>query len=218
MQVANLCQTLNYRISLKFVDHFSGRGAVGVLSLGLQLAESLWIISRSMATVQFARLSNDNDFQNGVRLTVSLVKVSLVVTTLAMLMLLAIPSAVYEWVFSARFTEVKAVIAALAAGIVALSISIILSGFFSGINKPWHNTISSAAGLVFTVIFGLWLIPAYGIRGAGVSASVSYLAITLYQLIVFARLSGTRVADWIPRRNDFTRLVSSMRQAMDRNG
>ena len=188
---------MNYRLSLKFVDFFAGRGAVGVLSLGMQLAEGLWLISRSIATVQYSRLSNEMNFDYSVRLTLTLAKISWAVTAFAMLIVLAIPKFVYVAIFTAKFGDVKMVIASLSFGIVALSVSMIFSGFFSSINKPYHNTISSACGLIFTIGLGLFLIPRFGILGAGLAATVSYSCVTLYQFIIFSRLTKLKARDFL---------------------
>jgi O-antigen/teichoic acid export membrane protein len=213
VQFANFFQTMNYRLSLKFVDHYAGRGAVGVLSLGMQLAEGLWLISRSIATVQYSRLSNEKDHDYSVKLTLTMAKIAWVVTGLAMLMLLAVPTSVFVFVFTEKFEDVKLVIAALSPGIVALSVSMIFSGYFSAINKPYHNTISSAAGLLFTVGLGLVLIPAYGIVGAGISASVSYSVLTLYQFVIFSRMTRLRLKDFMLTRAEIRTLVGEIRKA-----
>ncbi|MEI7663206.1 MAG: oligosaccharide flippase family protein, partial [Bacteroidota bacterium] len=162
VQFANLFQTMNYRLSLKFVDYFSGRAAVGILSLGMQLAEGLWLISKSLGTVQYSRLSNEMNFDYAGRLTLTFAKISWVVTAIAMACLLAIPKSLFDLVFSARFGDVKLVLVSLSFGVVELSVSIIFSGFFSSINKPYHKMLSSAPGLIATIGLGLLLIPRYG--------------------------------------------------------
>ena len=212
VQFANLFQAMNYRLSLKFVDVYRNRAAVGVLSLGLQLAEGLWLISRSLATVQYSRLSNEMNFDYSVRLTLTFAKITWVVTGLGMIIVLAIPQFVFTWVFSARFGDVKLVIVSLALGIVTLSVSMIFSGFFSSINKPYHNTISSAIGLVFTIGLGLWLIPLYGIIGAGISATFSYTFLTLYQFIIFSRMTKLKLRDFMLTRNEISQFVSELKK------
>ena len=212
VQVANLFQSMNYRLSLKFVDYYTGRAAVGVLSLGMQLAEGLWLISRSLATVQYSRLSNEMNYDYSVRLTLTLAKIAWVVTAIGMALILAIPRFVFTWVFSARFGDVKLVIASLAIGIVVLSVSMIFSVFYSAINKPYHNTISSAIGLVFTIGLGVVLIPVYGIVGAGISATVSYTFLTLYQFIIFSRMTKLRLRDFMLTRHEIRLLVSEVKK------
>ncbi len=212
VQLANIFQTFNYRISLKFTDLFLGRASVGILSVGMTLAEGFWIIGRSIATVQFSRLSNQDDFRYSVRLTMTLLKISGVITLLAIALLLCIPESLFLWMFSAKFGGIRTVICTLAAGIVILSTSMVLSGFFSGINKPFHNAISSAIGFVFTVILGFWLIPVYGLAGAGIAASMSYASSTLYQLVVFVILSRLGARDFLFRKTEFRELLAHLKQ------
>ena len=84
--------------------------------------------------------------------------------------------------------------------------------FFSSINKPYHNTISSAIGLVFTVGLGLLLIPKYGIPGAGIAATISYSILTLYQFIVFSRMTKLTMRDFMLTRAEIALLVSEMKK------
>ena len=214
VQFANIFQTMNYRLSFKFVDFYIGRGAVGVLSLGMQLAEGMWLISRSIATVQYSRLSNEMNYDYSVRLTLTLAKITWIVTGFAMVLLLSIPKFIFVAIFTARFGDVKLVIASLALGIVALSVSMIFSGFFSSINKPYHNTISSAIGLIFTVVLGILLIPRYGIIGAGMSASISYFFLTLYQFIIFTRMTKLNLRDFMLTRFEIILLISEIKKAV----
>jgi stage V sporulation protein B len=95
------------------------------------------------------------------------------------------------------------VILSLAGGILAVAISLMLSHYFSGSGKPWHNTISSGIGLVFTLVLGFTLIPMLGLTGAGVTASVAYTAGMLYQLFVFIRISGAKWRSVLPFNTDF---------------
>ncbi|MCK9219474.1 MAG: polysaccharide biosynthesis C-terminal domain-containing protein [Bacteroidales bacterium] len=212
VQFANIFQQLNYRLSLKFVDNFSGRAAVGVLSIGLTLAEGVWLISRSITMVQFSRLSNEMNFQYSVRLTLTFSKITLLVTTLLMLILLFIPTPAYIFVFGAQFRDLRMVVASLSIGIVTLSVSMMLSTFFSAINKPYHNTISSAIGLVFTIGMGLYLIPRWGLIGAGVAATCSYTCATLYQFVVFTRMTKLTSRDFLLSRSEIKLLFTELKK------
>lgn len=212
VQVANIFQLFNYRLSLKFVDAFMGRAAVGILSTGMALAESLWIIARSIATVQMSRLSNQADQDYSVRLTMILLKGTIAITAVAMIILLLIPESFFSIIFTRQFTGLKSVISSLAAGIVLLSASIILSGFFSGINKPRFNTISSAIGFGLTCIFGWLLIPRLGLVGAGIAATLSYGSATLFQLVVFLSMSKLGWKDLLITKTDLILLYAEFRR------
>ncbi|HNX85655.1 MAG TPA: polysaccharide biosynthesis C-terminal domain-containing protein [Bacteroidales bacterium] len=211
VQVANIFQQLNYRLSLKFVDAFQGRAAVGVLSIGMTLAEGLWLVSRSISMVQFSRLSNEKDDQYAAHITLSFAKVTWIITLAGMGILLLIPVSVYTFVFGEQFVQVRNVIASLSVGIVALSVSMIFSSYFSGINKPFHNTISSAIGLVFTVGLGFLLVPLWGIIGAGIAATCSYTMATLYQFIIFIRMTKLTPRDFLLTREELQLVMTEIR-------
>jgi O-antigen/teichoic acid export membrane protein len=146
-----------------------------------------------------------------VKLTLTLSKIAMVVTSLSVLCLVAIPSFVYRKIFGPEFGMIRPVIASLGLGIIALSFSMVLSPFFSGINKVYHNMISSALGLVFTLILGFILIPRFGIIGASATASVSYTVSTIYQLVVFIKLSHLGIKDFLLTRGEIRLLISESR-------
>jgi len=208
---ANIFQQMNYRLGMYIVDVWYGRASVGVLGTGFSLAEGLWIISRSLAVVQFTRISNSKDIGYSVKLTLTLSKIAMVVTTLSVLCLVAIPSVVYRKIFGPEFGMIRLVIASLGLGIISLSFSLVLSPFFSGINKVYHNMISSALGLVFTLVLGFLLIPRFGIIGASVTASISYTASTIYQFIIFIRMSHLGIKDFMLTRGEIKLLISESR-------
>jgi O-antigen/teichoic acid export membrane protein len=212
IQFANIFQQLNYRLSLKFVDFFTGRAAVGVLSIGMTLAEGLWLVSRSISMVQYSRLSNEMDEKYAVRLTLSFTKITWAITLAGMIILLLIPVRFYTAIFGAQFGDVRMVIGSLSVGIVTLSVSMIFSGFFSSINKPYHNTISSAIGLVFTIGLGFLLVPAWGIAGAGIEATCSYTMATLYQFVIFIRMTKLTLRDFLLTKTEIRQLFDEMKK------
>lgn len=212
IQVANLFQQLNYRLSYYIIDFFSGRLALGVFSVGVQVSEGVWLIPRSIGMVQYARISNQMDPLYANRLTLTLAKITWVVTSLAMIVLLLIPGFFFQFVFGSEFSQIRPVIVSLGVGIITLSVSMVFSQFFSGINRPYHNTLSSAIGLIFTLGAGLLLIPHWGIVGAGIAASISYTAATAYQFIVFSRLSQLKIKDFMIRKNEVKLLISELKK------
>jgi Na+-driven multidrug efflux pump len=147
-----------------------------------------------------------------VKLTVSFIKISVIMTALGMVLLLSVPKSVFLFVFPESFHDVKLVIASLAPGIVMLSGSIIFSGFFSAIKAPRHNMISSAAGLPVTIAGGLLLVPYLGLPGAGLAASLTYSVITIWQFVVFLRLAKMSPGIFLPHRNEIRQVISEVKK------
>lgn len=212
MQTGNILQFFNYRLSYYFIEFFMGRAALGVYSVGVQLSESVWLVGRSIAMVQYTRISNEKDANYAARITLSLTKVAFLITLVCMVLLFILLLLFFPFILTPEFVAVKMIMASLGVGILTFSVSIILSPYFSGIGKPGHNTISAAIGLIFTLIASWILIPRFGLTGAGFSAAISYSAATLYQFIVFGKLSGIKPKDFLMTRSDFGRFVSEVNE------
>jgi O-antigen/teichoic acid export membrane protein len=180
--------------------------------VGVQLSESVWLVGRSIHMVQYARISNEKDQDYAARLTLSLTKISFLITTLCITLLYILLILFFPLIFTAEFSSVKLIMACLSLGILIFSVSIILSPYFSGIGKPVHNTISAAIGLLFTLISGLILIPRFGFIGAGFSATISYSIATLYQFVVFCKLTGIKPGDFILRSNDISGFIKGIKE------
>ncbi len=210
-QTANIFQLLNYRISYYFIEQMVSKAALGVYATGVQLSEGVWIIPRSMSMVQYSRITNEKRWDYAVKVTLIFSKIGVLLSAVIVAVLVLLPTGFFIFVFGPEFSGVKPVIVSLAVGIIALSFSILLSPYFTGMGKPMHSAIASGIGLVFTIILSLLLIPVYGIIGAGIAATCSYSAATLYQLIAFLVMSGTKARDFLIRKDEIRMLRQEIR-------
>lgn len=211
-QLGNIIQLINYRIGYFFIQIFTSKSVLGVYSVGVQISEGVWILPKSISVVQFSRLSNAKNLDYARRLTIQLIKLVLIAVSIIVLLLLIFPLQFYIFLFGNEFHEIKIVIATLGIGILMLSISMIFSHYFSGIGKLKYNVVSSAIGAVFTVIFGLLLIPRYGLIGAGFSASLSYTASMLYQMIIFIKKNNLKQSDLKLTKQDIQFIFSEIKK------
>jgi O-antigen/teichoic acid export membrane protein len=203
IQTANVVQMLNYRLSYYLIEFFTGRAALGLYIVGVQLSEGVWLIGKSVATVQYARISNMTDHDRSVRLTLVLFRFTLMVSLLLVLLLILLPESFYIAILGDEFHGIKGVILSLSPGVLATAASMILSHYYSGTGKPVHNMIGSSLGLIVTLVLGLIFIPEFGIVAAGLTASFSYLVNLGYLLAVFIKREKPVIMDFIIRKNDF---------------
>jgi O-antigen/teichoic acid export membrane protein len=212
MQTGNILQFFNYRLSYYFIEFFMNRAAMGVYSVGVQLSESIWLIAKSINLVQYTRISNEKDEKYAAKLTLNLVKISFILTLLSLVVILVLLHVFFSLIFKPEFHQVPVIMYTLAAGILTFSVSINLSPYFSGMGKPIHNTISAAIGLLFTVVFCVVLIPHMGLIGAGLAATFSYIAATIYQFIVFIRKTKIVPADFLLRKDDVMTVITGIKK------
>jgi O-antigen/teichoic acid export membrane protein len=214
VQVANLLQLMNYRLGYYIIERYLGKASLGIFDTGNKVSEGLWLVGKSVAMVQYSKISNNDNPEYASALTIRFLKFVFVITFFMLIILLLLPDSFFMFVFGKDFTGLNKVVQSLALGILSMSVSMILSHFFSGTGRHYHNTISSGIGLVLTLVFGFTLIPNMGIIGAGITASISYFFSALYQLIIFIRITKTGFYNLLIRKEDFSFLKSELRKLM----
>ena len=184
-QLAAFIQILNLRLSFYILDSYFGKDDVGIYSNAVSIAESIWLISRSIATVQHSRIVNSNDNAWSVSLTSRLNKYNLAVSLGLLIILVCIPGPWYQFLFGEEFTNINRIIWTLSPGILFFGIFLILGYYFSSTGRPHVNTIANLAGIFITVVLGFILIPSYNTYGAGITASLSYGAMALVVAVYY---------------------------------
>lgn len=212
IQLSTLVTMINRRISYFVIKRFFGMSEVGVYTSGTQVSEATKLIGNSIALVQFSSISNMDDKKKAAELTVTFLKLAVILTALCMLVICLIPKSIYAWIFTPEFAETKDVLVSLSPGMVFMAANMIFSHYFSGVNLPKHNLYGSIVGLLFTIPSIYILIPKYGIIGAGISVSLTYLATIIYQWIIFRKETKVKTIQLLPTLNDFKTLVESIKK------
>ncbi|MBR4155485.1 MAG: polysaccharide biosynthesis C-terminal domain-containing protein [Bacteroidales bacterium] len=211
IQLSTLVTMINRRISYFVIKKAFGLAEVGVYTSGTQVSEATKLIGNSIALVQFSTISNMDDKKKAADLTVTFMKLAVILTALCMLVICLIPKSIYAWIFTAEFAETKDVLVSLSPGMVFMAANMIFSHYFSGVNLPKHNLYGSLVGLLVTIPSIFILIPKYGIIGAGASVSLTYLATIIYQWRVFKKETKVRTIQLLPTLNDFKTLIDSLK-------
>ena len=205
-------QFFNLRLSYYLLDKYISVGRVGVFSNALSLAEAIWIISNSIALVQYARIANADDRAYAQKLTLDLSKICLLISALAVIVLCLLPSAVYTFVFGPEFGEMAGLIRILAPGILLYCIFLILGHYYSGTGRYQMNTFAALCGLVVTFVCGFTLIPRYDVTGAAITSAVSYTVNAVFLLVFFVKESHFKGRDFLLTKSEIRNYISELKQ------
>jgi O-antigen/teichoic acid export membrane protein len=197
VQIANLTQFFNYRLTYYFVEAHLGRSKLGVFEIGNKLADGVWLFAKSISMVQYSFIANASAEDDTVKLTLRLFKFSFLISLILVLCMVALPQQFYLFLFGDQYTGLYTMLLFLAPGIVFMSSSMILAHYFAGIGKHYINTIGSVIGLVSVTLLCVFLVPGFGLNGAATAASLSYLISLLYNLIVFGRFTRTQLKEYL---------------------
>ncbi|MBO7630593.1 MAG: polysaccharide biosynthesis C-terminal domain-containing protein [Bacteroidales bacterium] len=211
-QAGHLVQFFNLRLGFYLLERFVDTGSTGVFSNAVALAEAVWIVSRSIALVQYARIANADDIDYSRRLTLDLSKVCLAFSVVGMTVLALLPASFHLWLFGPEFGALPTLIRILAPGALMYTLYMMVEHYFSGIGRYQMDIYAALCGLVFTFALGFTLIPRYGIYGAAITSSISYTASAAFMLVAFFRGSRFKIADlFISRKNilEFTQMIKN---------
>ena len=214
MQLSTLVSTLNKRLSLYLLKMHCDERSLGVYASGTQVTEGVNIVGQSIGLVEFSALSNTEKKERASQLTLRFMKLSIILTFTALLIICLLPSRFFEWLFSGEFSGIHTVILLIAPGIVFFSAHTILANYFSGTGQPKYNLYASLIGLSVTLVSAFVLIPLLGIRGAAITTTLTYTALFVYQWIVFHKQTGSRLSQLMPNHEDWRWVKSEVKSVL----
>lgn len=216
-QLNNVIQTLNYRISLLFLDYCWNKKVVGYFSAGLQLAEAVWIISKSMATVQYAKISSHKTKEYAIELTLLMSKTSLALSLFASVLLVLLPEQTLIYYLGNDFANIKTIVLFLLPGILFFSVSLIQCHYFSGTGRFYLNTVGSVISLVLISGLGFFLIPLHGASGAAIANSIGLLGMLLFNLFILLSVEKISFRKMLPGLSDIRRSKKIIREILNKS-
>ncbi|MCX7727909.1 MAG: polysaccharide biosynthesis C-terminal domain-containing protein [Bacteroidia bacterium] len=148
---------------------------LGIYSTATSLIESVFVIYSGISTVVLSYVSNESDAEKSKRITLQAATGSLLFTILAVLVILGIPEDWLVWILGNGFAGIKTPMAILSLGVVMISFSAVFSHYYSARGVLKYNAISNTISCLFTVLFSYIFIQKWGISGAAMVASISYV-------------------------------------------
>ena len=214
--LGNVTSFVNYRFDVLIVNLFSGARQVGLYSVGTSLAEVVWFITNAASVVLAPRVASSKGDEAD-RITEGVARVVLMLTLAAAIGLAVFAPFVVVLFFGAAFAESVWAVWLLLPGIVAFSVSRVLSMYLLGRNRLRIDLAAAVVGLVVTLALDFVLIPRFGFRGAAIASSIAYASAMLFNLQWVIRHSSITLPSLlIARPSDARLLWLRLRQAVAR--
>jgi O-antigen/teichoic acid export membrane protein len=113
----------------------------------------------------------------------------------------------FPFVFGITFSKMYMVFLFLAPGLLATSVTALITAYLAAIDKVRYNMYGVAAGLIVIIPMDLIVIPSYGIYGAAVVSSVGYLIALVVAYYYLSKQASVSFLDFILiRKNDLKNL------------
>lgn len=183
---SNVLTFFNYRLDMFLIAYFMDEASVGLYSIAVLLSERIWTISQSVSTVLFARISNLNDDLSKNKFTSLASRNTLFISFIGGLVLFLLSHWIIITLFGQEYSQSILPFLYLIPGVVIFSMGRILANDFIGRGYPEINTYIAMVVALSNFILNLWLIPLFGIKGAAIATTSSYILDVIMKSVVFS--------------------------------
>lgn len=185
--MTNLIQFLSYKMDIWFVNYFHGKQLTGIYALGVSLAQMVWLLPSAIQSVLYAFISTHTDRQLIIERTIKTTRQIAVYAVSAGITGYLLSIYLVPILFGEEFRESVQCIGFLLIGVVPFCLSMAVSGYFAGTGRVRINLYSAILGFIVCMAADLLLIPGYGILGAAIASSISYISTVTFLLVKFHR-------------------------------
>ncbi|HSC90991.1 MAG TPA: oligosaccharide flippase family protein [Gaiellaceae bacterium] len=205
----------NYKLDQWLVGSIAGQRELGLYSIAVTWAETLFYLPTALAGVQRADLVRASAREAARSAAAGFRAAVLATIPLAIGLLVAAP-VLCVTVFGEEFRgsiDPLRVLVPGAFGIVALKV---LGEAMTAQRRPLREAAAIAVAFVVIVALDILLIPEHGALGAAVASTVAYLAGGLTIVLLFSRGFDFPAARLVPRGNELPWFWSKLRAVVDR--
>jgi O-antigen/teichoic acid export membrane protein len=184
--ISNVLSFINYRIDIFIIAYFLDDIAVGLYSVAVLISERIWLVSQSVSSVLFARVANLSDDVERNKFTSLASRNTLLITFVGGLILALVSHWFINLFFGESYSQSVIPFLYLIPGVVIFSMSKVLANDFIGRGYPEINTYIAFVTALCNLGLNFWLIPKYGIKGAAIATTSSYLLDALMKSCYFS--------------------------------
>ena len=213
----NLVTLLNYRADVYIVALLTPPSVLGMYTLAVAGAEATQLATQAIATSTAPHIGSLPP-DRAQALTARAARNNVAVTALACVTIAVSAPALIAALFGPAFAPVGGVLRILLLGIAAMSVSGVLSNYFTlALGKPEQSLVIAGMGALTSIALGIVLVPRLGITGAAISVAVSYICSATLYVLLFTRATHIALRDIIVlRRADLQAYTSLIARSVGR--
>lgn len=176
---------LNYRVDQFMIKPELGIVQLGIYTLGVSLAEMVFLIPNSIGSAFLGKLVNCNEEEKH-KLTVTTMKISFYLS-LIIVIVGVIGSPLIPFIYGKAYTEAVEVTIILLLGTVVASFGKVLSNVYMSRGLMKVELLFGFLSFIINVVLNIFLIPRLGIIGSAIASTIAYIIYGGLYLIKYSR-------------------------------
>ena len=184
--LALLMSTMNYRVDVLMLDGKVPDAAIGVYSIGVLLADRMWMVPDAMKGVMVSNIAKGKD----AREAAYVIRVCNTICLFIILGILVLGRPFINFIFGAEYSGAYSVTLLLLLGVFPMINYKVIVAYNNIIGKQNVSCGMLAVSVVMNIAANYVLIPIYGIYGAGIASVLSYGVCSVLFVLFFCRTTG----------------------------
>jgi O-antigen/teichoic acid export membrane protein len=179
--LAALFAFLVIRFSMLMVNYYLGASDTGIYSVTVSIGDILYMLPVSIGFILFPKVSAMKE--GGWEFTKKVAWITAGAVGIICIVAALVARPFVTFFYGQEFAGAADPLLWLLPGIFVLGINTIFMNFFAGRGMPIVAVVCPFIALVMNVLLNLYFIPHYGIKGAAMTSSISYLIMLAISLI-----------------------------------
>lgn len=205
----------NYRLDQWLVGAIAGPTQLGLYSVAVAWAESLWYLPTTLASVQRPDLVRARPADAASQSALGFRSAVIVTSVLAAIMVVAAPF-LCTTIFGSDFEGSVVMLRVLLIGVFGIIALKLFGNALTAQRRPLLASTAISVGFATTVVLDVMLIPPYGGLGAALASALAYTVGGFAIAIIFVRALRGHPGDLVPRGSDVVWLWRRVRSSLSR--
>jgi O-antigen/teichoic acid export membrane protein len=178
-----LLTTMNYSLDTLILRYYVDFKEIGLYSVGVTLANQVWIIPDAFKDVLFSKTARSNSISS----IVFSIKANFYIALFSIASITIFGKQIIYFLYGSNFVESYTVTVIIVVGLLPMILFKLLNTLFISNGKHKVSFAILFISVVLNVIANIILIPDYGINGAAFASVFSYSFCGFYFLIIFKK-------------------------------
>lgn len=186
-----LMATLNYRVDVIMLTGKVMDSAIGVYSVGVTVAERIWMIPDAMKGVMVSHIAKGKDASE----TAMVIRLCNTGCLILILGIIALGKPFISWVFGDEYQGAYQITLILLLGVFSMIYYKAIANYNIALGKQAISFILLTISVLSNIAANYILIPVWGIYGAGIASVISYTVCGILFIVFFCRTTHIPIGD-----------------------
>ena len=205
--LTSILMEVNYKADVAMLDWFHiSKADIGIYTLGVSIAQKIWMIPDAMKDILVSKLAKGKDQEEVAKVT----RISLVIVLVFVIMLILLGQPFVDLLYGKGYSGAYQVLAILLLGIIGMVFYKMVYSYNVINQHKLANLVMLGIAALANILANAILIPGYGIAGAAVASTVSYVICGICFLIFFCRKTGMPMLHMLLIRKEDFKLLKKL--------